>query len=66
MTGLVRFVLYFIIFLLLFTMLRNFLSRIFGPKNINDENKTSVKKKKYEDIEEAKYIEIKPEDETKK
>ncbi len=56
----IRFLVYFVIFLLLFRLLRGVLSFLFKPQNGNRvKNETSQKKSKYENIEEAKYTEIK-------
>jgi len=64
--GILRFILYFVIFLILFRIVRGFLSTFFKSKNEATINSQSQKKKsKFEDVEDAKYIEIKPEDEKK-
>lgn len=64
--GILRFILYFVIFLILFRIVRGFLSTFFKSKNESTINNQSQKKKsKFEDVEDAKYIEIKPEDEKK-
>jgi len=61
-----RFILYFIIFLILFRILRSFLSTFFKGKNQSSIKSQSQKKKsKFENVEDAKYIEIKPDDEIK-
>jgi hypothetical protein len=66
MTGVLRFIFYLILFLILFRLLRSAISYLFGSKR-NDKinNQPKKKKSKFEDVEEAKYIEIKPEDEKK-
>ena len=66
MTGVLRFVFYLVLFLILFRLLRSALTFLFGPKRNEKINSQPKKKKsKFEDVEEAKYIEIKPEDEKK-
>lgn len=56
----IRFLVYFVIFLLLFRLLRGVLSFLFRAQNGNRvKNDVSQKKSKYENIEEAKYTEIK-------
>ncbi len=61
-----RFILYFIIFLILFRILRSFLSTFLKGKNQSTIKSQSQKKKsKFENVEDAKYIEIKPDDEKK-
>lgn len=63
----IRFLVYFIIFLLLFRLLRGVLSFLFKPQSGNRvKNNISKKKSKYENIEEAKYTEIKSDDEKEK
>ncbi|MDT3696378.1 MAG: hypothetical protein ROY99_08285 [Ignavibacterium sp.] len=57
------FLLFYIIFRLIYTMLRNFFST---KSNTNIKSNPVKRKSKFEDIEEAKYIEIKPSDEEKK
>lgn len=59
-----RFLLYFILFLFAFRMLRYWLSKFFNPKDEQKvyEQKSSVKKH-VEEIEEAKFTEIKSESE---
>lgn len=62
---LLKFILYTILFYILFrlitTMIRNF-----SKKNDNEiKSQPKTKKSRYEDIEEAKYIEVKQEDEKK-
>lgn len=61
-----RFILYFILFFILFRLAKSlftiFLKRGGGP-TIKSEPKK--KKSKFEDVEDAKYIEIKPEDDKK-
>lgn len=62
----VRFIIYFIVFLILFRLVRGVLSYLFGSKSNQKINDQAPKKKsKFENIEDAKYIEIKPEDEKK-
>ena len=64
--GILRFILYFVIFLILFRIVKSFISTFFKSKNESTINNQSQKKKsKFEDVEDAKYIEIKPEDEKK-
>jgi flagellar biosynthesis/type III secretory pathway M-ring protein FliF/YscJ len=64
--GILRFILYFVIFLILFRIVRSFLSTLFKSKNESTLKSQSQKKKsKFEDVEDAKYIEIKTEDEKK-
>ncbi len=61
-----RFMLYFILFYILFRVLESVLSIFF--KNTSDakiQDKSPKKKSKFEDVEDAKYIEIKPDDEKK-
>ncbi len=61
-----RFILYFILFYILFRVLKSVLSIFFkntADQKINDES--PKKKSKFEDVEDAKYIEIKPDDEKK-
>jgi len=61
-----RFILYFIIFLILFRVIRSVLSTLFnGRKESTLKNKSQKVKSKFENVEDAKYIEIKPEDEKK-
>jgi hypothetical protein len=61
-----RFILYFIIFLILFRVIRSVLSSLFnGRKESTLKNKSQKVKSKFENVEDAKYIEIKPEDEKK-
>ena len=62
----VRFIIYFIVFLILFRLIRGVLSYLFGYKNNQKINDQAPKKKsKFENVEDAKYIEIKTEDEKK-
>jgi len=62
--SILRFILYFVIFLILFRIVRSFLSTFFKSKNESTLNSRAQKKKsKFENVEDAKYIEIKPEDE---
>ena len=64
--GILRFILYFVIFLILSRIVRSFLSTFFKSKNESTLKSQSQKKKsKFEDVEDAKYIEIKTEDEKK-
>jgi len=66
MSDVLRFIFYFIIFLVLFRLLRRALRYLFSPKNNpNIKNQPRKKKSKFEDIEDAKFTEIKPEDENK-
>jgi hypothetical protein len=66
MSGVLRFVFYFIVFLILFRLIRGVLSYLFGSKSNQKINDQAPKKKsKFENVEDAKYIEIKPEDEKK-
>lgn len=61
-----RFILYFLLFLILFRLIKSvigiFLNSKRGPAIKNESPK---KKSRFEDVEDAKYIEIKPEDEKK-
>lgn len=61
-----RFILYFLLFFILFrliyTLMKNFLGRKSNP-NIKSEQKK--RKSKFEDVEEAKYIELNNDDEKK-
>lgn len=63
MTGVLRFVFYLVLFLILFRLLRSTLTYLFGSKKNIKTNQPNKKKSKFDDVEEAKYIEIKPEDE---
>lgn len=66
MSGILRFIFYFILFYVLYRLLRSALTYLFGSKrNENINSQPKKKKSKFEDVEEAKYIEIKPEDEEK-
>ena len=61
-----RFILYFILFYILFRLLKSMIGIFL--KNRRDttfKNESQKKKSKLEDVEDAKYIEIKPEDEKK-
>ena len=61
-----RFILYFILFFILFRILRSLFSNFFKSRKESTINSQSRKKKsKFEDVEDAKYIEIKPDDEKK-
>ncbi len=61
-----RFILYFLLFLILFRLLRRALTYLFGNKSDTVFNNQPRKQKsKFEDAEEANYIDIKPEDEKK-
>jgi hypothetical protein len=62
-----RFILYFILFYILFRLLKSMIGIFL--KNRRDttfKNESQKKKSKFEDVEDAQYIEIKPEDEKKK
>ncbi|MEO8233076.1 MAG: hypothetical protein ABI638_12395 [Ignavibacteriota bacterium] len=61
-----RFILYFILFLILFRVVRSMLG-YFSKSNENPTIKNNVpkKKSKFENVEDANYIDIKPEDEKK-
>jgi flagellar biosynthesis/type III secretory pathway M-ring protein FliF/YscJ len=64
--SILRFILYFVIFLILFRIVRSFLSTLFKSNNEPTlKSQTQRKKSKFEGVEDAKYIEIKPEDEKK-
>lgn len=61
-----RFILYFILFYIFFRLLKSLIGIFL--KNRRDttiKNESPKKKSKFEDAEDAKYIEIKPEDEKK-
>ena len=61
-----RFILYFLLFLIIFRLFRKVLTYFFVSKrNIKTNSQPNKKKSKFDDAEEAKYIEIKPEDEKK-
>ena len=61
-----RFILYFILFYILFRVLKSVFNVFFkNTANPNIKNESSKKKSKFEDVEDAKYIEIKPDDEKK-
>lgn len=61
-----RFILYFLLFFILFRLLYTLLKNFFGNKSNKDIKSGPVKKKsKFEDVEEAKYIDITREDEKK-
>lgn len=66
MSGILRFVFYFVVFLILFRLVRGLIGYFFSSKSNQKINDQAPKKKsKFENVEEAKYIEIKPEDEKK-
>jgi hypothetical protein len=66
MSGVLRFVFYFVVFLILFRLVRSVLNYLFRDKsNANVSEQAPKKKSKFENVEDAKYIEIKPEDEKK-
>lgn len=61
-----RFILYVVLFYILFRLIRSILSNIFSNKT--DTKKPNIppkKKSNFENVEDAKYIEIKPEDDNK-
>jgi hypothetical protein len=61
-----RFILYFIIFLILFRALRSFFSTFLKSKSESAIKSQAMKKKsKFDNVEDAKYIEIKPDDDKK-
>ena len=61
-----KFIIYFVVFLIVFRLFRSVLAYLFGSKrNINTNSQPNKKKSKFDDVEEAKYIEIKPKDEKK-
>ncbi|HEX9250760.1 MAG TPA: hypothetical protein VF870_00885 [Ignavibacteriaceae bacterium] len=61
-----RFILYFIIFFILFRLLKSVISNFAKGRNSPAiKNEPQKKKSKFEDVEDAKYTEIKPEDEKK-
>ena len=61
-----RYILYFVLFFILFRLVRSLLTRFFGTdRETKINNKPSKSKSKFEDVEDAKYIDIKPEDEKK-
>lgn len=63
----IRFILYFLLFYFLYRLIRNWFLKFMGtPKKTEIYEERKTKKKRYENIEEAKYQEIKPEDEKKK
>lgn len=59
----VRFIIYFIVFLILFRLVRGVLSFYLVLKVTKNKRSSSKEKSKFENVEDAKYIEIKPEDE---
>lgn len=62
-----RFIIYFILFFIIYRLLRSLFIGMFKKKTFNQpQAKGSVKKSKYEDIEEAKYTEIDTKDEKEK
>jgi hypothetical protein len=61
-----RFILYFLLFLILFRLVRSILGYLFkGNNGSTIKNETPKKKSKFENVEEANYIDINPEDEKK-
>ena len=61
-----RFILYFILFFILFRLLKSMIGIFLKNKrNTTIKNESQKTKSKFEDVEDAKYIEIKPEDEKK-
>lgn len=61
-----RFILYFLLFLILFRVVRYLLGYLFKSKSSATlKNKSPKKKSKFENVEDANYIDIKPEDEKK-
>lgn len=62
-----RFILYFLLFFILFRLIYTLLKNFLGTKsNSNVKSGSNKKRSKFEDVEEAKYIDIKPDDEKKK
>jgi len=64
---LLRFILYFLLFFILFRVLRSLFQNLFGNKPDGKiRNDRAPQKSKYENIEEAKYTEIKENNEKEK
>ena len=62
----IRFILYFVLFLILFRLVRGVMTYFFGAnRETKINNKPPKNKSKFEDVEDAKYIDINPEDEKK-
>lgn len=61
-----RFILYFVLFYVLYRLLRSVLNYFFKDRTTNNiKNQSTSKSNKYENIEEAKFTEIKEDDEKK-
>jgi hypothetical protein len=61
-----RFILYFLLFLILFRIVRSVLGYLFNSNNGSTiKNETPKKKSKFENVEEANYTDIRSEDEKK-
>ncbi|MBK7630671.1 MAG: hypothetical protein IPJ23_08210 [Ignavibacteriales bacterium] len=61
-----RFILYFLLFIILFRTVRSVLGYFFkSSTGSTTKNEAQKKKSKFENVEEANYIDIKPEDEKK-
>jgi predicted membrane protein len=61
-----RFILYFILFIILFRLLKSIIGIFLKNKKATTiKNESQKKKSKFENVEDAKYIEIKPEDDKK-
>ena len=64
--AVIKFILYFILFFILFRLVRSLLKRFLGAnRETKIYNRPPNSKSKFDDVEDAKYIEIKPEDEKK-
>jgi len=64
--NILRFILYFVVFFILFRIVRSIFSTFFKSRSESTiKNQSQKKKSKFENVEDAKYIEIKPEDEKK-
>lgn len=62
---LLRFILYAILFYILFRLITIIIRNSFNKADNKIKHEPKTKKSRYQDIEEAKYIEVKPEDEKK-
>lgn len=61
-----RFILYFLLFYILFRLIYTLLKNLFAAKDNNIKTGPQKRKSKFEDVEEAKYIDLSPSDEEKK